>query len=72
MVVVGGNDTALPAPLVEKLLFRDYLETRPRTASIAAPSPHWRKAMAVAVAAALFAALHDRLTDVAEVFHPVA
>lgn len=58
--VFRGIGTVLLVPLVEELFFRDYLETRLRGTAIDAPAPLWRTALAIAISAGLFAALHDR------------
>lgn len=61
--VFRGIGTVVLVPLVEELFFRDYLETRLRGAAVDAPAPLWRSAVAIAITAALFAALHDRWAE---------
>lgn len=58
-----GIGTVILVPLVEELFFRDYLEGRLRGAAPHAVAPLWRTALAIAVSAALFAALHDRWAE---------
>jgi exosortase E/protease (VPEID-CTERM system) len=47
--------TVILVPVIEELMFRGYIQTR-----IEGQGPAWRAFVAIAIAAALFALLHDR------------